>query len=527
MKAINVLLALLVSLLIALLVFEGGLRLFPAFRPSTSVNEFDAELGWSKKANTNVSRSTGEFSIDFDINASGLRDDDVTYEPAEGMFRVLCLGDSFTLGYTVDREHLFVDHLERYWGSQQRRVDVVNAGTEGYSTDQAVRWFQTEGKKYKPDVVLLFPYENDIYWNGQERYQRYPKPRFDVNGDLETGTLEDPGPKGWQSSFALGNFLAKVVRPLVAKQDPSLGKFQPTGTDVWVMNEFAPLFKNEPDFVADCKARTIGALKALKADCDDVGAKLIVAPIPSESCIDDEEKERFRKLGVAGLPDDHWSPDRPVDFFLSAAASLDLATIDARPQLKEAQKAGDKLYFQEEWHFTPAGNEAFARVLVDRLDEEAIFPESHKAMPNTDPTFDVADAKGGIPFWLKLYGGLWAVLGTCFVLTYPKDNKLVSFFGVGVMLALVFGIFMGVTKLMELAGPNGPYLLLIFAAVILGFVIYKLGRRIGTIMELLQAFTLRGHWYLMPLVVVLLSIGSLLVVAASSPMIAPFIYTLF
>ena len=37
----------------------------------------------------------------------------------------------------------------------------------------------------------------------------------------------------------------------------------------------------------------------------------------------------------------------------------------------------------------------------------------------------------------------------------------------------------------------------------------------------------RGHWYLMPLVVILLTVGSLLVVAASSPLVAPFIYTLF
>jgi len=43
----------------------------------------------------------------------------------------------------------------------------------------------------------------------------------------------------------------------------------------------------------------------------------------------------------------------------------------------------------------------------------------------------------------------------------------------------------------------------------------------------LRCFALRGHWYLMPLLVVLLTIGSLLVVAASSPLIAPFIYTLF
>jgi hypothetical protein len=66
-----------------------------------------------------------------------------------------------------------------------------------------------------------------------------------------------------------------------------------------------------------------------------------------------------------------------------------------------------------------------------------------------------------------------------------------------------------------------------FLVVVLGFVAYKLGRRLATIAELLASFIQRGHWYLMPLLVVLLSIGSLLVVAASSPLIAPFIYTLF
>jgi hypothetical protein len=67
----------------------------------------------------------------------------------------------------------------------------------------------------------------------------------------------------------------------------------------------------------------------------------------------------------------------------------------------------------------------------------------------------------------------------------------------------------------------------LFVGGLLIFIAYKLGRRLTTISELLWAFSRRGHWYLMPLVVVLLSIGSLLVVAASSPLVAPFIYTLF
>ena len=60
MKTVNVLLAVLVSILIALSVFEGGLRLSP-FAPSETGNRFDAELGWSKRPDTTITRSSLEF----------------------------------------------------------------------------------------------------------------------------------------------------------------------------------------------------------------------------------------------------------------------------------------------------------------------------------------------------------------------------------------------------------------------------------------------------------------------------------
>ena len=45
--------------------------------------------------------------------------------------------------------------------------------------------------------------------------------------------------------------------------------------------------------------------------------------------------------------------------------------------------------------------------------------------------------------------------------------------------------------------------------------------------ELFGTFVRRGQWYMLPVLVGLLSLGGLLVVAASSPWLAPFIYTLF
>ena len=172
MRSINILLALLVSLICGALVLEGGLRLMGR-GPKSTINQFDPLTGWSKKPGAIGQRKTPEFNVTYKINALGLRDSDTTsYAKPAGTFRVLFLGDSFTLGYTVDEHDLFIEQLGRAWNGEGRHVDVVNAGTEGWSTDQEVEWFLNEGVKYQPDLVLIFPYENDLYWNGQTQYAR-------------------------------------------------------------------------------------------------------------------------------------------------------------------------------------------------------------------------------------------------------------------------------------------------------------------------------------------------------------------
>ena len=67
----------------------------------------------------------------------------------------------------------------------------------------------------------------------------------------------------------------------------------------------------------------------------------------------------------------------------------------------------------------------------------------------------------------------------------------------------------------------------VLLAAFLGLAGYYLRGRMAVMAELFLAFVRRGHWYMLPVIVALLSVGGLLVVAASSPWLAPFIYTLF
>jgi hypothetical protein len=518
MRALNVLLTVLVSLAIALGVLEFGFRLIPAFAPAATLNHFDAKLGWSKEPGKAITRRVGNETIHFEINEHGLRDDAGVGPGKEpNTFRVLMLGDSFVLGFTVERADLFVDQLEGWWRSEERRVDVVNAGTEGWSTDQEVAWFLENAAAYSPDLVLLFPYENDLYWNGQESYYGTPKPRFEPSGVFEAQTLAQPAKK---KNLRDRSAALRALGMLAQRGTP---KFNP---------EFGVLLDTPPAGYDDWVARTENALRNLKLACESLAkpAKLALVPLPSKSAIDPAEKQFFQSWEHGMQGETRWSPDKPVNTFLELATKLGIDAFDPRATLIAETKAKGKLYFEEEveWHFNALGNEVLATWLHGELDRRGYFPPEHSARSK-----GAIPAHGhrtsGLPTWLYVFAGLWLFLGTAFCMTYPKEPKPRAYLGVGAMLGSVFLIVIGGGKLMsaELIAPHRTWIFVGLVAVILGFLVYKLGRRLGTVLELLAAFTRRGHWYLMPLVVVLLTIGSLLVVAASSPLIAPFIYTLF
>jgi hypothetical protein len=533
-KQLNVLLAIFVSGVLAIAVFEFGLRLVPAFRAQPTLNQFDPLTGWSKTPSKTVTRNVAGQKIEFAINENGLRDDaGVGPTKPAGKMRVMALGDSFVLGYTVPREHCFVDLLEKRWNAEGRNVDVVNTGTEGWSTDQEAAWFSERGAAYQPDLVLIFPYENDIYWCGENHYSRFPKPRYLPDGTLEKRVISDPGPTPVIQSSSILRLLALGVSAV--KRMPQPGDFVAPGTTITLAGEWSPLLKQPPEFVKDCESRADGALIALQAACNKIGARLVVIPIPSKSAIHADEREFFRTWseGLAGLPDDAWSPDRPVDRFLELARAHKIATVDPRADLRSvADRTQAKLYFAKkvEWHLNAAGNAAFANVVHDELDKLAVFPDAHAAVTavaaaELDPD---PPAPTGPRRWPWIFGALWIALSALYLGTYANDRNWLAPLKVGAMLAAVFTIVLGGGALVKMLPPSiASWVAGGFVLLVLGFVTYKLGRRIATILELLRSFVMRGHWYLMPLLVVLLSIGSLLVVAASSPLIAPFIYTLF
>ncbi|MFP8881008.1 MAG: hypothetical protein VCE43_16935, partial [Myxococcota bacterium] len=182
-------LAAVIVLLVVIEGLAGGVlfvrRLFdetdsqPSFAERTHTR-YDAELGWVNLANHAVEGLYGP-GAGLHTNAQGFRGDrDTAPKPAPGVFRVVCSGDSFTLGFGVGDEQTWCHRL-RLPG---RDVETVNMGQGGYGIDQAWLWYERDGADLGHQLhIFAFVYP-DITRMTQLSFLRYGKPRvrYDSTG---------------------------------------------------------------------------------------------------------------------------------------------------------------------------------------------------------------------------------------------------------------------------------------------------------------------------------------------------------
>ncbi len=517
----NRLLGYLVTFLMIFLVVDGVFRL-SGCSPQPTINEFHESWGWAKTPDATTSRSTSEYDVTFAINDKGLRNPPLKYQNVVGNDRVLFVGDSFTLGYTVADDDLFLRRMERSLRAAGHDVDAINGGTEAYSTDQELVWYEEEGKKYEAGIVVLVPYLNDVFWNTQEAYTVREKPHFDLrDGALErtNPTLANTGEKSWfVKNTGVGTFVDRI----------RMGRLIPTAMveGTTVLMEDAPLLADPPSRIDDAW-KTTGALIRRFADSVRANGGKPAALLVANKWEIHGDAPAPATLG--GLGHDSMDPEGVTDRFAGLCRDAGMIVIDPRDALKAKAADGTRLYYEKDWHWNVAGNHVVGDVLTSRfLEDDLLGAGTGEATAAALPPDDAPAAGGGLSKWIVIPGVLWLLLGFLFWRSYPHENPVLAFVKVGLLIGFVVGILKGVSYLSGHLPPSlGRWVFPLLAIGILVFVLVKVGKQLDTIKELYGTFLRRGHWYILPMLVVMLSIGMLLVVAASSPFVAPFIYTLF
>jgi hypothetical protein len=143
---------------------------------------------------------------------------------------------------------------------------------------------------------------------------------------------------------------------------------------------------------------------------------------------------------------------------------------------------------------------------------------------------------------------LWAVFGLLYWRHYSKHETLVSsLMKTGFLLGFIYIIIRGFDWVAEevpaadaitlgigdppvVDGPRVPLLadaVMWFVVILLTLVAWYARRKFTTAAALMLSTWDRGNWFMLPVLFVLMTVGLLLVAAAASPVLSPFIYTLF
>lgn len=348
---------------------------------------FDPLLGWSKRAGASALFRRSEYVQEVRINSLGQRDRERVYDRPPGTFRILALGDSFVEGYTVSLEATATQVLEGRLSRPGCPVEVLNAGTAGYSTDQEYLFFREEGYRYEPDVVALFFYYNDIAPTLQGNYYGRPKPQFVARGDtlrLKRGTLPRPSPREraqLEASDAGGtrSALLEWTRQRLQRGQPGLYN-RLAAFGLW---SALPVGPPRPD-LAVYRRRDIPAwvetgfnqiaalLRALRDEVASRAGRLVVVYVPNPM----EVSERARELTriAYGMNDEDWDVDRVRRRLAAIASRQRIPLVDLTPGMRSAQGLLEGPYLVVDRHWNALGHRIAAVELERGLFEAGLLP---------------------------------------------------------------------------------------------------------------------------------------------------------
>lgn len=296
----------------------------------------DPLLGWSadqKKSRQNK-YGPGRHKT---YNSLGMRaTEEYPIEAPADIYRVVCVGDTFTFGAGLGDDETYPEQMERLRPSLQ----TINMGMGAYAVDQAVLWYERDGLLLEHDLVLL-AFTEDAYRRMAVAAFLWvmPKPRLILTeaGELELTNVPVPswGLRGYWRDFPRSTAAYKVAYQLLDER--------------WVQNHYDPVA---------VASRLYARVRDAAAEA---GRSVVLVHLPTtphllEPCAGGEGF--CKKPGRAEI----------AVRLEGLAGALELPFIDVTPAFRKVQDEGElDPYFQPDQKYSPEGASLVARHLVERL----------------------------------------------------------------------------------------------------------------------------------------------------------------
>ena len=164
-------------------------------------SRYDDTLGWVSLPNLHLPDHYGP-GVYLKTNSQGFRADrDFPREVPPGKTRIICAGDSFTLGFGVSNDQAWCQRL----AALEPRFETVNMGQGGYGLDQAYLWYMRDGRPLDHHVLVFAFITNDFERMQLTRFNGFGKPLLDVRGDSIVITNHPVSRTSWFTRWRAAN----------------------------------------------------------------------------------------------------------------------------------------------------------------------------------------------------------------------------------------------------------------------------------------------------------------------------------
>ena len=364
------------TLIVLFGVFEGGVRLvvpeqYWRFRDATSDWQLDPRLGWVNRPDLDVeSRFRGD-PVRFRTNHDGLIPAGVVAERSrDTALRVMVFGDSMVVGREIPQDQIYTTRLEALLRERGIRAEVINAGVQGYSTDQVLLLMQRWLPVYRPDVALYGSTHNDLGGIELDRANGQAKPRFALDGE---GSLRMEPPQlaseiqrygGGIRAWIQWSAFYRVLQPRIAMLRARL-----IGFDERVLLGLYEEAYVRPSFADRVDWRLYGALVGRMRDtAQEVGARFVFFAHPEVGEVWDPyiDQTCANLRATRSEYDPHAMERRIAEVAMQQRVDF-FPLIDA---FRSHQERGPFHLLPTDAHLSPAGHALLAELLASRIADQ-------------------------------------------------------------------------------------------------------------------------------------------------------------
>ncbi|MEO6025679.1 MAG: SGNH/GDSL hydrolase family protein [Candidatus Binatia bacterium] len=294
---------------------------------------YDDVLGWVQLPNLDLADQYGP-GVFLRTNARGFRGSrEVDIDVPAGRTRIVCSGDSFTLGYGVNDDQAWCQLLT----ALDPRRETVNMGQGGYGADQAYLWYRRDGEPLAHQAQVFAVDTVELERMRRDEFLGYGRPVLQLVDDGLTVT-NTPIPR---RGYAL---------PWLTQNATSLTELRSMQLLLKIAHRLSPPVAGRS--TADTRTVAARMFADLHAINERKGSRLVLVYLPIPTDYDQGDSEPWRR------------------WLEAEAARQHIPYVDLVETLRNMPESGWRALFDPKTgHFSVEGNRRVAQLIAAQLDD--------------------------------------------------------------------------------------------------------------------------------------------------------------